>query len=135
MNPLIQASALCTVVVLALAACQRPVTGAQVARADFAEHCAACHGADARGGGPAAAGLPLAPPDLTGITARNGGSFPLVAVMSQIDGYSRGTGAMPEFGSLLADDRMILVETEPGVQTPTPERLYLMAEYLRSLQR
>ncbi|PWR03708.1 cytochrome C [Meridianimarinicoccus roseus] len=121
-------------IVLGVAACQAPVTGPQVARQDFADHCAACHGADARGNGPAAQGLAVQPPDLTTLSARNGGSFPLVEVMSQIDGYSRG-GTMPEFGAYLLEDRQVLVETAPGVQTPAPERLVLMARYLQSLQR
>jgi mono/diheme cytochrome c family protein len=128
--------ALVAVAGLAVAACQNvPVTRLDVARQDFAEHCAACHGADARGDGPAAAGLNVPPPDLTRLSARNGGDFPLVEVMSQIDGYTRGPSAMPEFGSLLLEDRMVMVETSPGVQTPTPERLVLMARYLETLQR
>ena len=120
---------------LGLAACQTPATGPQVAKQDFATYCAGCHGADARGDGPAAAGLPVVPPDLTTLSARNGGEFPMVQVMSQIDGYTRGPGAMPEFGAALLDDRTVLVETAPGVQTPTPERLVLMARYLESIQR
>ncbi len=119
-----------------LAACaQPPEPTIEVSRGDFQTHCAACHGADARGGGPAAAGLAVTPPDLTTLSARNGGTFPLVEVMSQIDGYGRGDSAMPEFGGLLAEDRLVPVETEPGITTPTPERLYLMAQYLESLQR
>jgi mono/diheme cytochrome c family protein len=125
-----------TVTGLWVAACQSvPVTRLDVARQDFADHCASCHGADARGDGPAAAGLNVPPSDLTRISARNGGSFPLVEVMSQIDGYTRGPSAMPEFGGLLLEDEMVMVETSPGVQTPTPERLVLMARYLETLQR
>lgn len=121
---------------LAAAACQNvPLAEIDVARQDFADHCASCHGADARGGGPAAARLNVKPPDLTTLRARNGGVFPLVAVMSQIDGYTRGSSAMPEFGALLLEDRRVLVETSPGVQTPTPQRLAAMARYLESLQR
>jgi mono/diheme cytochrome c family protein len=123
------------IAVLGLAACQFPVAQPPVARQDFATHCASCHGTDARGNGPASAGMAVAPPDLTRISARNGGEFPTVAVMSQIDGYTRGPSSMPEFGDMLLGDRRVLVETSPGVQTPTPERLVLMAEYLRSLQR
>lgn len=119
---------------LALAACQTPALQPQVARQDFATYCAGCHGADARGGGPDAEGLSVQPPDLTRLSARNGGTFPLVAVMSQIDGYSR-TGTMPDFGSMLVEDRQVLVETSPGVSTPAPERLVLLARYLESLQR
>ena len=75
------------------------------------------------------------PADLTQISARNGGTFPIEKVMSQIDGYRSGPRAMPEFGSYLVDDRTVMVETEPGVFTPAPERLAGMAQYLESLQR
>lgn len=121
---------------LLVAACQNvPVAEVEVARQNYVDYCYACHGAGGRGGGPAAASLNVAPPDLTTLSARNGGTFPLVEVMSQIDGYSRGDGAMPEFGAYLLDDRTVMVETSPGVQTPTPERLLAMARYLESLQR
>ena len=117
---------------LVMAACQNvPTTEVEVARQNYVDYCASCHGVDGRG----VATLDVPPPDLTRLSARNGGTFPLVAVMSQIDGYTRGDGAMPEFGDYLLDDRTVLVETSPGVQTPTPERLVAMARYLESLQR
>lgn len=130
------AMAVIAVTGIGVTACQNvPVTRLDVARQDFADHCASCHGADARGDGPAAGGMNVPPPDLTLLSERNGGAFPLVEVMSQIDGYTRGPSAMPEFGSLLLEDTMVMVETSPGVQTPTPERLVLMARYLETLQR
>jgi len=39
-------------------------------------YCAACHGADARGDGPAATVLRTSPPDLTTLAKRHGGKFP-----------------------------------------------------------
>jgi mono/diheme cytochrome c family protein len=107
-------------------------------KALFATYCAACHGETGRGDGPAAAGLPARPADLTRLTARNGGTFPAVRVMAKVYGYSvvtgTPTGAMPEFG-LLFEGPLIPVETEPGVFTPTPEPLVALARYLRTLQR
>ncbi|GGH51950.1 c-type cytochrome [Frigidibacter albus] len=101
----------------------------------FAEHCVSCHGITARGDGPAAAGLPV--PDLTGIAARNGGVFPRAAVMTTIDGYSRGLhgepGAMPQFGDLLRG-RTVLYDSGDGIATPTPETLVALAEYLQRIQ-
>lgn len=109
-----------------------PETGAMA----FAEDCAACHGPDARGNGPAAAGLPVTPPDLTTLTARNGGTYPRDYVLSTIDGYVRGehvSGVMPEFG---AGDMgpMVMVEDD-GLATPIPARLLALSMYLESLQR
>lgn len=104
----------------------------------FATHCAACHGADAAGGGPGAVGLDPAPPDLTGIGARNGGVFPEEAVMSTIDGYGMG-GAhdrdMPAFGALLADGPRVLWQDADGAMIPTPAALVALAAWLESVQR
>lgn len=101
----------------------------------YAENCAACHGP----AGTPPPGLVPAPPDLGLIASRAGGNFPLVEVMAKIDGYTRDArgadAAMPSFGEALIDAPMVLVETDPGVLTPTPEPLVALAEHLRSLQR
>ena len=98
--------------------------------------CASCHGADATGGGDAGRDLATAPPDLTMIAARNGGTFPTDQVMSTIDGLDRGThfsAAMPEFG---AGDlgETVIVENE-GLGTPVPMKLLMLTEYLESIQQ
>lgn len=103
----------------------------------FMDQCAACHGADARGS--LALGLALQPPapDLTGLTARNGGTFPRDYVMSTIDGYSRGqhsSSAMPEFGAGDLGDTVI-VENDDGTGTPVPSVLLALAEYLERIQQ
>ena len=117
---------------LGLAACvEEPVDG----RAAFMADCAGCHGADGKGGGPAARGLAVAPPDLTGIAARNGGVFPRNQVMSTIDGLDRGahfSPAMPEFGAGDMGDTVIVEEN--GLGTPVPVRLLALAQYLESIQ-
>lgn len=110
--------------------------GAVSGRALYTDYCAACHGPAGRGDGPAAPGLRPAPADLSTLAARNGGTFPLVAVMGKVYGYSQGRGGgggpMPEFGPLLEGDT-VLVETAPGIATPTPEKLVALAEYVESL--
>ena len=103
----------------------------------YGEFCASCHGAGGRGDGPDAAGMDPKPADLTRISARNGGAFPLAEVMSTIDGYRRaqaGDLAMPEFGVMLEDAPMVLVDTGDGIETPTPAPLLAVAEYLRTIQ-
>lgn len=124
-----------TAALAALGACS-PQPPEVSGRALYAEYCAICHGVGGRGDGPAAAGLTPPPTDLTLLSRTNDGVFPLVAVMSYIDGYTRearGEG-MPAFGALLEGQRM-MVETDAGVLTPTPEPLVALAEYLRSLQQ
>ena len=101
----------------------------------FAENCAGCHGAAARGDGAAAAGLSKTPPDLTQIQKRAGGTFPVARTLSTIDGYARGTHTarvMPEFGALLTGDT-VPVEVD-GVLTPTPRPLAALLVYLQSVQ-
>ena len=105
--------------------------------ADFADLCAPCHGVTGVGNGPMAADLVKKPANLTGLSARNGGVFPMARVMSKIWGYSKGQGAvsmMPKFGPLL-ESPTVLVDVGDGVQTPTPERLIDLANYLTTIQK
>lgn len=118
---------------LSVAACvEEPVDG----RTAYLENCASCHGQSGKGDGPIARGLTVAPPDLTKISARNGGVFPTDQVMSTIDGLDRGehfSAAMPEFG---AGDlgETVIVENE-GLGTPVPMKLLVLTEYLQSIQQ
>ena len=118
---------------LGLTACvEEPVDG----RTAYLENCASCHGYDAMGDGPTARALCVAAPDLTTISARNGGTFPRDQVMSIIDGLNREphfSTAMPEFG---AGDlgETIIVEND-GLGTPVPQKLLVLTEYLESIQR
>ena len=135
----IAALALAATLAAALAACMPLAPGAAPdGRALYADYCTACHGTTGKGDGPAAGGLSPRPADLTTLAARNGGVFPVVRVMGKVYGYSQGKGggggAMPEFGPLL-DGPTVLVETAPGVMTPTPERLVALAEHVERLGR
>ena len=98
----------------------------------FAQDCAACHGADGRGGASAAGRAP----DLTGLAARAGGTFPTIEVLAQIDGLGRHGDPeprMPEFG---AGDMgpTVVVELTEGIGTPVPADLLALAGYLESIQ-
>jgi mono/diheme cytochrome c family protein len=102
---------------------------------DFAENCAACHGAGGRGDGAAGAGLSPKPADLTGLAARNGGVFPTTRVMAYI---WRGEGAaahraMPNFAGLM-EGALVPYDGGDGIETPTPERLVALAESLKGVQ-
>ena len=92
----------------------------------FAANCTGCHGVNATGIGKA--------PDLTRIAARNQGVFPVAPVLSQIDGYGRGSAgsAMPEFGDLLLGDTVPV--SVNGTLTPTPRGLAALLAYLQAIQ-
>lgn len=122
---------------VALAACVElePDASLEAGQRAFAENCAACHGDDGRGAGEFGRQLFNIPPDLTGLSARNGGVFPRDFVMSTIDGYGRGThfsAAMPEFGAL--DLGPAISVEQDGIATPVPATLLALAAYLESIQ-
>jgi len=102
----------------------------------FMENCASCHGVTGRGDGPAATGLGTPPADLTQIAARRDGIWPMLEVMSIIDGYSRSTlprEDMPIFDNFLEGD-MIEVDTGNGLKSTMPTNLIAMVNYLETLQ-
>lgn len=101
----------------------------------YLEKCAMCHGDDAQGAGAFGMKLLTIPPELTTLSARNGGVFPRDYVMSTIDGFERRphfSGAMPRFGE--GDLGPLVVTDEGGVPVPVPEELLLLADYLETLQ-
>jgi mono/diheme cytochrome c family protein len=106
------------------------VTGAELYR----RHCAACHGLDARGGGPVAPSLKVAPPDLTTLARRAGGEFRESHVMAVIDGRyevaAHGPREMPVWG-------VVFTEQMAGRPTGVYEAIVqsrALADYLRSIQ-
>jgi mono/diheme cytochrome c family protein len=106
----------------------------EVGRTEFTRYCAACHGTDARGAGPAATALRTPPADLTHIAARRGGVFPADEIAAWIDGRlappAHGTREMPVWGLRLAEG------LPPGElsQDLVRGRILTLVEYLRSIQ-
>jgi mono/diheme cytochrome c family protein len=73
-----------------------------VGQTEYLSSCGACHGSDAKGRGPMANQLKVAPADLTQLAKKNGGIFPVNAVYEKIDGRqevkAHGTREMPIWG-------------------------------------
>jgi mono/diheme cytochrome c family protein len=97
----------------------------------YGAYCASCHGDDAKGHGPMAAWLKVAPADLTRIAARNGGKFPLERVDRIISGNEalpsgHGTRAMPVWGPLFS---RVTRDQDLG-----RVRIDNLARYLRDIQ-
>lgn len=102
----------------------------------FDSYCVTCHGDGGQGDGRIAAELPMAPADLTQLSASNGGTFPAEAVMMQVYGYPGRShlGMMPEFGPVL--DGPSVEWTSPEGQTiMTPQALLDLVLYLETLQQ
>lgn len=125
------------VALVALAACtQDDVLSVTRGAQTFADNCTVCHGTDATGNGPAAAGLNPAPANLTRLAAANGGAFPGTRIMNTIwrDPADLHRRAMPDFYTLFDTGRLVPYDGGDGIETPTPLGLVELAEYLRSLQ-
>lgn len=101
----------------------------------FNQHCASCHGRDARGDGPTARALRAAPPDLTAIAKRNNGEFPTGEIMKKIDGRlgidAHGTREMPVWGATFSKGSGGGSFGEEN----TRGKLVVLVEYLKSIQR
>jgi mono/diheme cytochrome c family protein len=97
----------------------------------FRAYCATCHGKDAKGGGPIAGSLRIAPSDLTRIAARNGGTFPFLQVQKIISGEqplpaTHGTREMPVWGPIFSE---VSWDQDLG-----RVRIYSLAKYLEAIQ-
>src|SRR5579864_791760 len=71
----------------------------------FRAHCAACHGPEGKGNGPAGTALKTKPADLTLLAKNNGGKFPVQRVQKFISGddpslLSHGSREMPVWGPI-----------------------------------
>lgn len=94
----------------------------------FETHCAACHGLDARGGGPAAKAMKPPPPDLTKLREQDG-RFPAGRVFDVIDGTkvvpAHGSRTMPVWGVRLRNQ---------GGYSKAQRKIHLVVLYLESIQ-
>jgi len=99
-------------------------------RALFLQHCASCHGADAKGHGPAAEALKTPPTDLTALA--KDGSYNADRVRTFIDGTqaatAHGSREMPVWGKVLAKSGPRQGEGAAATS------VYALVEYLRSIQ-
>jgi len=107
----------------------RAVDGASI----FRDSCAACHGADARGHGPASKALKREVPDLTRLSQRNDGAFPATHVRTVImfgkDDLlpAHGSARMPIWGPVFHE-----IEFDQDLGNV---RLENVTKYLESIQQ
>jgi len=99
----------------------------------YRTYCASCHGENGRGDGPVAPVLRVAPPDLTRLAQRHGGTYPADRVAERIDGRTHvaahGPSEMPVWGDRLAS-RSLAGEGDRALDA----RVAALVEHLRTLQ-
>ena len=102
------------------------VSGAKL----FHYYCAACHGRDGKGDGPAAPGLKTQPADLTLLAKKNGSKFPADRVLYVLTGETQsrlhGSKDMPIWGPIFR-------RVGPGPNLGR-QRARNVVEYLQSIQ-
>lgn len=108
-------------------------------RREFEANCATCHGVSGRGDGPVVELLRRAPPDLTQLSKRNGGVFPIDSVYQTIEGgtvSAHGSREMPIWGRdyrIQGAEYYMDVPYDPEIYVRT--RLLWLVEYLSRLQQ
>lgn len=98
----------------------------------FTQYCAACHGADAKGDGPAASALKTAPADLTTLAKRSeDGKYPRDRVANLLRTGSgvaaHGSSDMPTWGPLFHS-------LDPNHDITVQQRIKNLNDYLEALQ-
>ena len=125
--------------VIALAAALLPLPAAAQEGAGgqlFRQNCAICHGLEARGDGPMNGILTIPIPDLRQLSARNGGSFPMLYVVATIDGRDMTrahAGLMPVFGFSMGGGSVAL-DGENGAVLETRGDIVAIARWLETIQ-
>ena len=116
---------------------------AQTSRVDlgkreFESNCASCHGVNGKGGGYAVEWLRKGPTDLTTLTKRNGGVFPVSRMYEMIEGGngpSHGARDMPVWGQdyrIRAGEYYVDMPYDP--EAFVRSRILALIEYINRLQ-
>lgn len=116
--------------------CVGAAAAEEVGKAEYMARCATCHGESGVGDGPLAELMTVPVPDLTTISERNDGMFPMLDIIYVIDGRTgvRGHGyPMPVWGSRY--EAGIGDSAGPyGAELVVRGRILSLAYYLQSIQ-
>ena len=97
----------------------------------YVSYCAACHGAEGKGNGPAAEALKSPPSDLTLLSKNNGGKYPALKVAGSIRGdaevAAHGSKEMPVWGHLFR-------AVSGGHEAEVDQRIKNLVAYIKTLQ-
>lgn len=110
----------------------------ELGQRDFRNYCAACHGIDGIGDGTMAEFLTLKVPDLTKLTKRSYGTFPLDRVMRVIDGRAdvriHGARDMPVWGDWFNREALDPKVGEKAREEIVGDRIESLVAFLKSIQ-
>ena len=107
------------------------MTSAASGKDMYMQYCAPCHGADAKGTGPAASAMKVPPADLTQLAKKHDGKYPANSVASELK-FGNGPGAhgsadMPVWGPLFQS-------LDKFHDTTVQQRISNLVTYIGTLQ-
>jgi mono/diheme cytochrome c family protein len=106
----------------------------QAGEAQYRRYCGACHGLEGKGDGVVSGLMTPRPTDLTQLAKAHGGTFPLLKVVSSIDGRERiaahGDSSMPVWGEVFDQERGQGIASAAHVRGRVQE----IATYVQSIQ-
>ena len=100
----------------------------------YMQYCATCHGASGKGDGPLTQLMTTRVSDLTQLSARNDGEFPMWDVLQIVDGrtgIAAHGGPMPVYGALFDEEAG---ELAYGSVYYTRAKILSLANYIETLQ-
>jgi len=107
-------------------------TSANSGKEMYEAYCAACHGKDGRGHGPAASALKIPPTDITVLARRHVGKFPSIEVYRSITGEAgiaaHGSKEMPIWGP-------IFMSMSHQHESEVHLRVANLTDYIKSMQQ
>jgi len=107
-------------------------TSANSGKEMYEAYCAACHGKDGKGNGPAAAALKIPPADVTKLARQHAGKFPSIKVYRAITGEAgiaaHGSKEMPIWGP-------IFMSMSHQHESELHLRVANLTDYIKSLQQ
>lgn len=112
---------------------------ADIGKDEYVNCCASCHGISGKGDGPVAAGLKRVPADLTKLSERNNGVFPVSRIYEVIDGRfavaTHGNREMPIWGEIYKPRWDTAHDFAPWVlESLVRLRILALVEYISTLQ-
>ena len=115
---------------------------AALGKTEFDANCAVCHGTSGQGDGPFAQFIKTEVPDLTGLAAANGGTFPAERVTEIVDGRAEvdahGPRDMPIWGSEYNRQAVEYYHEVRRVQDPASivrSRIESLVAHIETLQK
>jgi mono/diheme cytochrome c family protein len=109
-----------------------PYTPADSGKAMYDAYCASCHGALAKGDGPAASAMKSAVPDLTNLAKAHGGTYPAFSVAEVLRVArpiaAHGSNEMPVWGPVFS---RMSHQDNAAIQ----QRIHNLNMYIESLQK